>query len=266
MHYMYCCEGIRSRIPYSEDMARRGDSETLTTAIRERLRQDVLAGAWHPGEKLQLAALSSRYETSSTVIREALTHLTGERLIDLKPNRGFFVPTLSLDELRDFNELRCLAEEFGIRLAIERGTLQWESEVLAALHTLERTPRHDPSARGGMDQGWVNAHNAFHERLMSACGVPMLIELSAKLSDANSLYRRWTTPTGEILERDIDQEHRDIVKAVIDRDAELAGRLLRDHYTRSMELILSSGLLPEASGPTSTPLDAADSAQATARK
>ncbi|NLT26114.1 MAG: GntR family transcriptional regulator [Microbacteriaceae bacterium] len=227
-------------------MARRGKSETLSTAVRERLRQDILSGQWLPGEKLQLAALSIHYETSSTVVREALTHLTGERLIDLKPNRGFFVPTLSLAELRDFNELRCIAEEFGIRLAIERGDLEWESEVFAALHTLERTPRHDEAAHGGISQEWVNAHNAFHEKLMSSCGVPMLIELSAKLSDANSLYRRWTVPTDRVLGRDIDAEHRDIVAAVIDRDPERAGALLRDHYTRSMELILESGLLPEA--------------------
>lgn len=225
-------------------MARRGDSETLSTEVRERLRQDILAGQWVPGEKLQLVALSSHYGTSSTVVREALTRLTGERLVELKPNRGFFVPRLSLEELRDFNELRCLSEEFGIKLAIARGDLKWESEVFAAHHTLERTPRHNDDAT--LNAGWVSAHAAFHAKLLSSCGLPVLIDLAATLSDETSLYRRWAAPSKSQLERDIEQEHRDILQAVIDRDAERAGSLLRRHYTLTMELILESGLLPEA--------------------
>ncbi|MER7798378.1 GntR family transcriptional regulator [Microbacterium sp. NPDC096154] len=225
-------------------MARRGESETLSTEVRERLRGDILAGQWVPGEKLQLVALSSHYGTSSTVVREALTRLTGERLVELKPNRGFFVPRLSLEELRDFNELRCLSEEFGIKLAIERGDLQWESEVFAAHHTLERTPRHHEDE--SLNPGWVAAHAAFHAKLLSSCGLPVLIDLAATLSDETSLYRRWAAPSKNQVQRDIEQEHRDILQAVIDRDAERAGALLRRHYTLTMELILESGLLPEA--------------------
>jgi DNA-binding GntR family transcriptional regulator len=225
-------------------MARRGESETLSTEVRERLRHDILAGQWVPGEKLQLVALSSHYGTSSTVVREALTRLTGERLVELKPNRGFFVPRLSLEELRDFNELRCLSEEFGIKLAIERGDLQWESEVFAAHHTLERTPRRDDE--GTLNAQWVAAHAAFHAKLLSSCGLPVLIDLASTLSDETSLYRRWAGPSITTADRDIDQEHRDILQAVIDRDADRAGALLRAHYTKTMELILESGLLPEA--------------------
>ena len=229
-------------------MARRGDSETLSTKVRERLRLDILSGLWHPGEKLQLAALSAHYETSSTVVREALTRLTGARLVELKPNRGFFVPTLSLDELRDFNELRCRAEEFGIQLAIERGTLQWEAEAHAAHHTLERTPRHAPDGSGRVTEEWLTAHEAFHAKLLSSCGLPVLIELSATLADGNSMYRRWAVPTKELLSRNIEEEHREILDAATNRDAVRAGELLRQHYSLTMELIMKAGLLPDALG------------------
>lgn len=227
-------------------MARRGNSETLSTEVRDRLRQDILGGKWVPGEKLQLVALSNHYGTSSTVVREALTRLTGDRLVELKPNRGFFVPRLSLDGLRDFNELRCLSEEFGIQLAIERGDLQWESEVFASHHTLERTPRLADSESGALTPEWLDAHAAFHAKLLSSCGLQVLIDLTAVLSDANTLYRRWAAPSQASLLRDIAQEHRDILQAVLDRDAERAGELLRRHYTLSMELILEAGLQPEA--------------------
>lgn len=229
-------------------MAKQGKSETLSKAVRERLRRDILRGEWTPGEKLQLAALSERYATSSTVIREALTGLTGDRLIELKPNRGFFIPTLSLDELRDFNELRCLTEEFGIRLAIDRGDLQWESDVFASHHKLERTDRFLDKEAALLNPDWTAAHHEFHERLMSASELPVLIDLSARLADSTTLYRRWVNPTHGIQNRSIDQEHRDILQAVLDRDADLAGKLLRAHYTNSMELIMTAGLSPEAQG------------------
>lgn len=216
--------------------------------MRDRLRRDILSGRWTPGEKLQLVALSEYYETSSTVVREALTRLTGDRLVELKPNRGFFVTELSLDGLRDFNELRCLSEEFGIRLAIERGDLQWESEVFASHHTLDRTPRFSSDDPDLLSEAWIVAHADFHAKLLSACGLPILIDLAATLYDGNSLYRQWSAPSPHQSSRDIDAEHREILQAVLDRDSTRAAELLRDHYTRSMELILEAGLLPAATG------------------
>lgn len=226
-------------------MARRGDSETLSTGLRDRLRKDILAGRWLPGQNLQLMPLSKHYETSSTVVREALTRLSGDRLVELKPNRGFFVSHISLDELRDFNELRCRAEEFGIQLAIERGDLRWESEVFAAHHMLERIPRFSDGELE-LNPDWVEAHDNFHKKMLSACGLPVLIDLTSVLADENSLHRRWSAPSHKSASRNMDQEHRNILQAVVDRDAQLAGRLLREHYTESMRNILEVGFLPEA--------------------
>ncbi len=227
-------------------MARRGEAETISTQVRDQLRTDILAGCWAPGEKLLLLGLSERYDTSSTVVREALTRLTGDRLVELKPNRGFFVPELSLSELADFNELRCLAEEFGIGLAIDRGDLQWESEVHAAHHTMERTPRYRPDDPHQVNEAWMLSHAAFHAKLIEACEVPVLIDLASMLSDSTSLYRRWAIPSDEAETRNIEAEHRAILDAVTARDAKLAGRLLREHYTATMRIIFKRGLIPEA--------------------
>lgn len=227
-------------------MARRGEADTISTQVRNQLRTDILGGCWAPGEKLPLLGLAERYDTSSTVVREALTRLTGDRLVELKPNRGFFVPELSLSELADFNELRCLAEEFGISLAIERGDLRWESEVHAAHHTMERTPRYRPGDPHQVNEAWMLAHSAFHAKLIEACDVPVLIDLTTTLSDSTSLYRRWATPSNEAEHRDIEAEHRAILDAVTARDAKLAGKLLREHYTTTLQLIVKLGLIPEA--------------------
>lgn len=226
-------------------MARRGNSETISTQVRDQLRTDILAGTWSPGEKLLLSQLSEMYQTSSTVVREALTRLSGDRLVDFKPNRGFFVPQLSLSELRDFNELRCITEGLGIRLAIERGGLEWESEVLAAHHRLERTQHYQTDAPTQLNDDWVVAHAAFHAKLLEACQVSVITELASTLADATALYRRWGGVAPANTPRDVEGEHRAILEAVTSRNAELAAELLRQHYTKTTEVILSSGLVSE---------------------
>lgn len=221
-------------------MSKSIESETLSTQIRDSLRTDILAGRWAPGDKLQLVALTKHYQTSSTVIREALTRLVGDRLVVLKPNRGFFVPTLSLAEIKDINELRCVSEEFGIGLAVQRGDLAWESELIAAHHTLERTPYRNENAE--LTDAWNHAHQAFHAKLLQACGVPVLIDLASTLSDLSQLYGRWAGHATRVTGRDVAQEHRDILTAALDRNAELASRLIRNHYETTLNAILKSGI------------------------
>lgn len=226
-------------------MSKSIESETLSTQIRDSLREDILAGRWAAGDKLQLVALTKHYKTSSTVIREALTRLVGDRLVVLKPNRGFFVPTLSLAEIKDITELRCVSEEFGVGLAIQRGDLAWESELIAAHHTLERTPYRE-SDNGELTEAWDRAHQAFHAKLLEACGVPVLIDLASTLSDLSQLYGRWAGRATRFMDRDIAQEHRDILASALDRNAEVASRLLRTHYETTLHAILKSGVEKEA--------------------
>lgn len=227
-------------------MVKRGNPETLSKQVRDLIRTDVLGGRWAPGDKLQLAQLSDAYDTSSTVIREALTRLTGERLVTLRPNRGFFVPDLSLDELVDNTELRCRAEEFGVRLAVERGDLEWESELIAAHHRLERTPRRDEDDPNIITAEWSDAHQFFHSKLIEACNVPILIDLSATLSDTTELYRRWAAPATRRVKRDVEREHREILDAVLARDADLAAKRLRAHYETTIRAIVGAGVGAES--------------------
>ncbi|MFI7495333.1 GntR family transcriptional regulator [Kocuria sp. M4R2S49] len=221
-------------------MAKRTDAETLSKHIRDELRINMLSGRWAPGDRLQLNQLSEQFETSSTVVREALTRLAGERLVVLRPNRGFFVPTLSMDELRDITELRCVNEQFGVALAIERGDLAWEGELMAAHHRMERTPRRDEDNR--LTAEWAVAHQAFHAQLLAACGIPTLIDLTSTISDLTQLYNQWATSATNWTGRDLSAEHQAILDAALARDAKTAADLLADHYRRTLESITTLGV------------------------
>lgn len=221
-------------------MAKRTDAVTLSRFIRDELRNNILSGRWEPGDRLQLKQLSEQFDTSSTVLREALARLAAERLVVLKPNRGFFVPTLSLNELHHITELRIVNEKFGIELALERGDLTWEGDLISAHHRMERTERRD--ADGSPTVEWAEAHQAFHTQLIAACGVPVLLDFTSALSDLIQLYNRWATQSTNWTGRDLSTEHDAILQAALNRDAQKTGELLTHHYRGTLEAITKLGV------------------------
>lgn len=220
--------------------------ENRGVRIHDLVREDVLQGEWKPGDRLQPKTLAERYETSTTVVREALTRLAGEGFVRVERNRGFFVPQLSLSSLKDLTEVRCRTEELALELAIERGDLQWESDVTAAHHALSRTPRRGANDPEHVAESWALAHRAFHRRLIEACDVPVLLSLSNHLADATELYRRWAAPSEAALSRDVEAEHEAIMRAALSRDAPRAAALIREHYERTVDVVLQSGLTEQA--------------------
>lgn len=209
----------------------------------ERVRRAVLTGEWGPGAKLQPSDLAERFGTSTTVIREALTRLAGEDLLTTQPNRGFFVRQLSLQELRDITELRCVIEELASRLSLERGTVEWESELVAIHHQLTQTPRRDPNGSVHVTEKWSAVHRAFHMQLLKASGCRPMLRTSESLADATELYGRWAAPSSAAPARDVESEHRQMLEAALARDAPRLAALLRSHYEGMAEMILEAGVL-----------------------
>lgn len=207
------------------------------------LRSAILNGMWEPGTRLPPVTLAEQFEVSTTIIREALTRLTGEGLVTVRPNRGFFVRELSLRELSDITELRCASEAIAVRLALTRGDLSWESELMAAHHQLARTPRRSSDDPSHISDEWAKAHSAFHQTLIGACDCEPMITLSANLATKTELYRRWTAPAGVARVREVEQEHREILEAAIERDVEKTTQLLTTHYRRTVQVVLDSGLI-----------------------
>lgn len=219
-----------------------GTAGNKSTVALELIRRDVLRGEWRPGQRLQPSQLAERYASSTTVVREGLTRLAGEGFIVLEPNRGFFVPELTPQTLQDLTEVRCTLEELAVTLAVERGGLDWESELIAAHHRLARTPRRTTADPTHVDETWSMAHREFHEALLAGCEVPHLTTFSRQLANSTEIYRRWAAPSETATTRAVEAEHAEILQAALDRDAERAGRLLREHYELSTRVILARGL------------------------
>lgn len=208
------------------------------------LRADILSGRRRPGDRLPFAELCADYGASMGVLREALSRLTAERLVDSEPQLGFRVRSLSREDLEELTEARSELETLVLRRAIEQGGLEWESEVLALHHRLERTAQAEQDDAARLSDAWVAAHAAYHNALLSGCRNSRLRTIAESLRDAAELYRRWSVPLGGE-HRDIAGEHREMLQAVLDRDADRAVRALDEHIRHTSQVLIKE-VVPES--------------------
>lgn len=211
-----------------------------TEAVYDRLRDDILAGQLAPGSRLRFAELNDRYGASMGVTREALSRLAEQGLVTSEPQLGFRVTTLSAHDLLDLTEARCSVEGLALERAIEHGTVEWESGVLAAHHALSRTALMT-SAAVGLSAGWSSAHERFHGALLASCPNARLKSLASTLRASGEVYRHWSSEYGD---RDTAGEHLALCEAALAREIERACSLLIEHLVETARLLL--GKAPDA--------------------
>src|ERR1700735_2560248 len=210
---------------------------TRTEQVYEVLRSDLLNGVLHPSQKLKMVELTDRFGVSQSVIREALTRLTEQGLLVATPQRGFRVRDLSIEDIAELTESRVQTESLALRLAIERGDLQWETGILAAHHRLERTPvtRDD----GTVSEDWSVRHRDFHQALLTGCGNRRLESVANSLRDSAELYRRWDWVLTDDHQRDLAREHPQRREVTLARGAGRAIEVLTEHIDRAPSLLVA---------------------------
>lgn len=210
-------------------------SATLASTVYDRLRRDIIAGVLPPGEKLRLSELQARYLIGLSPLREALNRLAKEEFVVQHDRRGFSVAQVGESQFAELLKTRCWLYELGLRESIASGGPDWEEQVVLALHRLLRRPKFqgDPPVA---DPEWEEAHRAFHEVLISACGSRWLINFSRQLFDQADRYRHLS----RVGTRDDAREHREIAEAAVARRTDEALALLKQHLTRTGELVFEA--------------------------
>lgn len=202
---------------------------SLTRAIYDALRDEVLSGRILPGEKIPIADTAGRYGVSLSAVREALSRLVADGLVHAHDQRGFRASPVSVADLRDVVRVRSEIEFLALDDAIAHGDTGWESRIVAAHHMLAKTPVYPSDAAGRVSDLWMERHKAFHQALLSACTSPWLLRISAMLFDQTERYRRllgYIAASG----RGVDDEHRALMDAFLARDAAKAKALMASHF------------------------------------
>lgn len=209
-------------------------------SVYGRLRHDILAGLFEPGERLPFEALGERYGVGLTPLREALNQLSAEELVLREGKRGFRVAPVSLADLADLAMTLCWVADVTLRRSIARGDEAWEEAVVLASHRLHRLDDRAPSRETGIDPEWERRHRDFHIRLIAASGAPRLNGYFAMLLDRYDRYMYLGVDAAAFRLRDAGGEHRAIFDAAVARDADQAVALTQRHIRRTAEIVEAS--------------------------
>ena len=118
---------------------RDGSNGPRPVGVLERLRALILTGEYGPEERLIEEQLAERLGVSRTPVRQALTMLEAEGLVEITPNRGATVCSFSIEDVWDIYDLRAVLEGHAARRAagrIERRELERLRELAREMEGL----------------------------------------------------------------------------------------------------------------------------------
>ena len=195
------------------------------------MRADILRGDLRPETRLKLRELATRYGVSVAPIRESLQQLQGEGLVVMQPHRGASVRRI--DEAM-------LISVFDVREAIESFlTMKFAAaaspHLLAQLETLQS--EHDAHVQGG-DFVAAHAANACFHRLINAA---VRNQEALDILDRHlAMTRAFRAECGfnPIRMQATRAEHRELLAALRQRDAEAARRIAAWHVRSSRDDLL----------------------------
>jgi DNA-binding GntR family transcriptional regulator len=206
---------------------------SLTSTVFHLLRSSILYGQLEPGIKLSAARLAEQYRVSLSAIREALSKLAAEGLLDSEDHRGFRVAKVSKADLMDLTEARCEIECAALRRSIENGDAAWEQRVTEAFRALQAA---EGKSRP-LDQRRYELHSNFHHTLLEACGSEWLLRVGGMLFERAERYRLLSVNYAKV-RREVQAEHKQLYEAVLKRDAAKATAILARHTMETTKALL----------------------------
>jgi GntR family transcriptional regulator, carbon starvation induced regulator len=201
------------------------DVTSLSDEGYARIRADIIFGRLKPAHRLRLEVLRQDYGLSITTLREILNRLASERLVVAEGKRGFEVAPISIDNLKELADLRLLLECHAIEQSFARADVEWEGRVVSAHHKLAATEKLMKSQIGALEQ-WKQYDSEFHQALISNCGSATLMETHSAAFDR---YFRYQMITFKFRDEAPARQHRDLLKCALERDADHAKAILKEH-------------------------------------
>lgn len=212
-------------------------------SIANRLAADIHSGAYLPGSMLPSERdLCESFEVGRNVIRDAITILQGMGLLDQSKGKRPRViePTLATvmqgvagaaqfffsgsEGLAHLEQARLFLETSLIRYACQQATNAQVGKLVEAIDACE-------NALGNID-AFRDADVRFHRVLAEIPGNPIFTALHDTFVE-RLMRNRPGLPDIQQTNAASNQEHREIVSAILDKDADRAVNILTGHLTRN---------------------------------
>ena len=215
---------------------RDGGNGPRPVGVLERLRALILTGEYGPDERLIEEQLAERLGVSRTPVRQALTMLEAEGLVEITPNRGATVCSFSIEDVWDIYDLRAVLEGHAARRAagrIERRELERLRELAREMEGLPgQFDDHEEEIRA-----LVALNQEFHGTIVEASRNRRLERLINRTVEIPLMFKAFYWYTSH--ERTISNHyHRQILEALENGDADRAEIIMREHVYEGRDFVI----------------------------
>ena len=216
-------------------MGENPDRYSLRGKVFHRLRDDILDGKYKEYEELKEAAIAESMGVSRTPVREAFRQLELEGLIQIIPNKGAYVTGITVKDVKDIYAIRSQLEGLCARWATENITKEQMEEMEENIFLSEF------HSRKGHAEQLAELDNRFHDILYEASNSKMLEHV---LREFHEYVLRFRKKSLQDSARGVqfNAEHRQIMEAIREKDADLAEQLANAHIRNAYNNIVSRGL------------------------
>lgn len=215
---------------------------SLGIQVTERIRTAIEEGEFKLGEALSELKLAAALGVSRTPVREALSLLQLQGLIEIRPQSGSFVFMPSEEDVGELCIFRRVVELAALRLSFTRRREDTLKQLRAALVMMER------AQEAGDRLAMARADTAFHLSIAENCGNAYLINSYALFSGRIAALRTHNVATADSLRNKALTDHRAIVTAFAKGELDRAEAILDEHVSR-MRIVYLEALRRRAATP-----------------
>ena len=216
------------------------NKSTLSEQIYQILRTDILTQKIPLGEKLTLKNLQEQFGVSSTPIREALTRLSQDGLVNYYSNIGVNVISLSEDDLKELYQFMGDLDRLAILYTADHPEHdQICQELQDAVSITEKIKDHGTDIPDEFTPLWIQNSDAFHLIFYNYCNNRKLKTAAETLRSQLTIFSN-IYETKQEAQKTIHHMHVEIFEAYKNRDYAKAGDLMKEHLNVSLEFALKS--------------------------
>ncbi len=198
--------------------------------VYDHLKGEILSGKLPSGSRLGEIALAQRLGVSRTPVREAVQRLAQAGLVEIMPNRGAKVKTVSTADVEDVYAVREVLDGLAARLAATHRTTTQLETMRAALAKIEQADPNDFEMQ-------IAADLEFHAAIAAGSGNLTLKATLTSLSENVARVKLLSKHTNQ--SPSTRTAHHDLLEAISKRDATAAEHLAKAHVLEFRALILN---------------------------
>jgi DNA-binding GntR family transcriptional regulator len=218
------------------------ESGTLGQRVYGELRDFLMVGGVKPGEKITLRQLTGAFGTSLMPVREAVQRLAAEGALEVLPNRAIRVPIMTKAGVREILRVRLMLEG----LAVEEAAVRIDPATIVQLEELNAAFTQEMRRREDSAQ-LFRVNKEFHFTIYRAADMPVLLGIIENLWLRIGPFLHFSLGVRgrEATRKFAPDSHRQMIRAMNERDGGLGRAALESDLAGAVDLILQLGNLPD---------------------